>query len=168
MKKFKRIFMFLLISIFGWVVLPCQESSIRVKRTSDAFLKLERYEKNDHIRYYDSADQAQVKKILIENKLDFDLNMQSCIYLVYEQEGVVKGVCVFDVATFYIYRLVVGKNFQHKGIGKALLYEVMHLLHEDYDETTMSLHSEKEAIGFYKKLGFVFSHGGLLCSLKFA
>ena len=125
-------------------------------KNSTNFFNIEQYQHNPCVRLYKPEDFDQASRVLQANGLDYSMSLLSCITLVYEKNDMILGVCIFEFETGYVHRLSVGKDYQHQGIGKALLCEVMHILYTKYNIGKVRLYSLLSAIPFYKKLGFIF------------
>lgn len=136
------------------------------QKSAPYLFDFQNYEHNPNVRLYKPEDYNQVNNVLNENSLGFGLGYEGYATLVYEKEGVIQGVCIFEFATGYVERLSVSKKYQGQGVGKALLHEVMYVLYSKYNIKRVCLYSLATAVNFYKKLGFQFQ--GQDASLQFA
>ena len=133
-----------------------QEDQTASSEEVSSLFNLENYKKNPCVRLCKSEDSNHVYKVLKGNGFrGYSLKEESCETLVYEKDGIIQGVCIF-ADSGYVYCLSVAKKYQKQGVGKALLYEVMHVLKTKHTINIVTLLSFSSAIPFYKKLGFKF------------
>ncbi len=114
------------------------------------------YEHNPNVRPYTSEDYNQVSAVLNENYLGFGLGYEGYATLVYEKNGIIQGVCIFEFATGYVELLAVGKAYQGQGVGKALLVAAVSFLSKEHNPQSVELYSLPDAKPFYQKAGFKF------------
>ncbi|ADL52228.1 GNAT family N-acetyltransferase [Clostridium cellulovorans] len=87
-----------------------------------------------------------------------------CIPLAIYEEDILVGFVMYCIDTddseYWIYRLMIDKNHQNKGYGKAALNDVIEIIKKDksHNKIFLGVHTESEAaVKLYKSSGFVFN-----------
>lgn len=136
------------------------ENYTKALKDMDRIHSLNSYKGNLSIRKFNpSTDFDEAARIL-----SWDCNLSSGVsylqdswrknILVYENNfGQIQGVCIFAGKNADVEYLAVSKDSQGLGIGKALLFEVMHTVKKDGADK-IALNSLRNAVPFYERMGF--------------
>ncbi len=90
-------------------------------------------------------------------------NLVVCAYEGELLVGIARSLTDFCYAC-YLSDLAVRKEYQHQGIGKALIQRTQEIIG---DQTMLLLRAAPEAMNYYPKLGFAEVHDGFIIPRKY-